>query len=93
MIQKIAEAVFPPEMQWVNYGGGSNDEHVDMNEDKRKGYTTALDHAFKCFEWASMNGWAYSAGQQKWVDYMYTQELTTPEMYDYWFNNVKSKEK
>jgi hypothetical protein len=36
--EKMAEREFPKEMQWLNYGGGSNDEYVDMNEGSRTAY-------------------------------------------------------
>jgi hypothetical protein len=55
-----------------------------------RGYTTALGHAFEFMEWASYED--YELWNGKWDNGKH-KAMTTPELYDYWFNNIKSKEK
>jgi hypothetical protein len=95
MIQKIAEKVFPDHKNSPRTVGGYvlNVENIL----KRNAYTTALDHAFECFEWASAECLSFSQHEKKWHDEFGDthpcNEMTTPELFDYWFNNIKSKEK
>lgn len=42
--------------------------------------TAERERMSRCMEWASLNGWTYSDGYEKWFDNKTKGGLTTPEL-------------